>query len=160
MTIFNWHRIDFSLVHLCRFPQVVPAQAGWWYVYVKRPKANAEASLQHGWMQGAGSLHRVSLAAAKCQQPLEEGRGSVNVIGSVGPSAPLQSSVAPGQPESSVQLVAGGGRQMWHVWRRMRGAAVSVSRLQPWDSAIIPAKLQVEAHAKCCHPVWREDSVP
>lgn len=70
-----------------------------------------KASLQHGWAQAAGSVRRVSLAAAKCQQSLED----VKVLGSVGPAAPLQSWVAPGQPESSLQLAAGGGRQMWHV---------------------------------------------
>lgn len=153
----SWHHVDFSHVHfhwLHRHRLV-----GGVYMWKGRKTMRRLHYNMAGYKptfpaRRYHSLHRVSLAAAKCQQSLEEGRGSVKVLGSVRPSAPLQSWVAPGQPESSVQLAAGGDGQMWHVWRRMRGAAESVSGLQPWDAANIPANLQVETRAKCCRSVW------
>lgn len=124
----NWLHVDVSRVHLYRFPQVVLAQAGWWSAYVKRPKANVEASLRHGWMQAAGSLHRVSLAAAKCQQSLEEGRGSVKVLGSVGLAAPLQSWV--GTKPAGVVRAACGGRRSPDVARLKTDERSSRERLR------------------------------
>lgn len=93
-----------------------------------------EASLQHGCMQAARSLHRVSLAAAKCQQPLEEGGGSVKVTWlhwTVSTSAVLSGTGPAGVEPCS--LWGGGGRQMWHVWRQMRGAALSVLRRREYS---------------------------
>lgn len=99
---------------------------------MKRPEDNAEASLQHGWVQFPArryhSLHRVSLAAAKCQQSLEEGRGKRE--GSWLRPSVSTSAVLGGAGPAGVVPAAGGGRRRPDVARLKTDERSSRERLR------------------------------